>query len=259
MPENKTTGRKSIRYSFKYTNTTKRINKMKNNLKKSLVSIIAAMGICVTAAAGIGSAACAKQATETVNTAIVRGGTAVCTVLAVNQDDLDNQDDLTEEIGDMLLESDSEESSSDGIAGKTVSFETTDLDGNPVSSEELFRDKRVTMINFWATWCPYCVAELPELEKFNNAMKAHGCQVIGVCEDGDENAEEARRILSENGVTYTNLVFTENMNSMFPHQLLPTTYFVDSEGRILTEPVTGCDFEELTDKLSEAVEITGVE
>ena len=118
MPENKTTGRKSIRYSFKYTNTTKRINKMKNNLKKSLVSLIAAMGICVTAAAGFGSAACAKQATEAVNTAIVRGGTAVCTVLAVNQDDLDNQDDLTEEIGDMLLESDSEEPSSGG----TVSY-----------------------------------------------------------------------------------------------------------------------------------------
>ena len=91
MPENKTTGRKSIRYSFKYTNTTKRINKMKNNLKKSLVSLISAMGICVTAAAGFGSAACAKQATEAVNTAIVRGGTAVCTVLAVNQDDLDDQ------------------------------------------------------------------------------------------------------------------------------------------------------------------------
>ena len=232
---------------------------MKNNLKKSLVSLIAAMGICVTAAAGFGSAACAKQATEAVNAAIVRGGTTVCTVLAANQDDLDNQDDLTEEIGDMLLEPDSEEHSSGGIAGKTVSFETTDLDGNPVTSEELFRDKKVTMINFWATWCPYCVAELPELEKFNNAMQAHGCQVIGVCEDGDENAEEARRILSENGVTYTNLVFTENMASMFPHQLLPTTYFVDSEGKILTEPVTGCDFEELTDKLSEAVEIAGVE
>ena len=84
---------------------------MKNNLKKSLVSLIAAMGICVTAAAGFGSAACAKQATEAVNAAIVRGGTTVCTVLAANQDDLDNQDDLTEEIGDMLLEPDSEEHS----------------------------------------------------------------------------------------------------------------------------------------------------
>lgn len=72
MPENKTTGRKSIRYSFKYTNTTKRINKMKNNLKKSLVSLISAMGICVTAAAGFGSAACAKQATEAVNSFVTK-------------------------------------------------------------------------------------------------------------------------------------------------------------------------------------------
>ena len=45
---------------------------MKNNLKKSLVSLISAMGICVTAAAGFGSAACAKQATEAVNSFVTK-------------------------------------------------------------------------------------------------------------------------------------------------------------------------------------------
>ena len=228
---------------------------IKNNLKKRLVSLMAAALMCVSAAAGFGSAACAKQVSN-VDTGTSRAYAKAIAESAVLTDD---QEDPMEALMEMLFGPDSGYSSGDDSVGNTVSFETTDLDGNPVSSEELFRDKRVTMINFWATWCPYCVAELPELEKFNNAMKAHGCQVIGVCEDGDENAEEARRILSENGVTYTNLVFTENMASMFPHQLLPTTYFVDSEGRILTEPVTGCDFEELTDKLSEAVEIAGVE
>ena len=235
---------------------------MKNNLKKSLVSLIAAMGICVTAAAGFGSAACAKQVTEAGNPAIVKSCIAAGTVWANDQDD---QDDLTEEMRDMLLESDSEEPSdpeepsADGIVGKKVSFETTDLDGNPVKSEDLFRDKKVTVINFWATWCPHCIDELPGLEDISKTLEAHGCQVIGICENGDEDAEEAKTVLSENGVTYKNLVFTEKMNDTIPHELLPTTYIVDSEGRILTEPVIGCDFEVLTDRLAEVLEREGVE
>ena len=77
--------------------------------------------------------------------------------------------------------------------------------------------------------------------------------------DFDGQEKDLFEILSENGVTYKNLVFTEKMNDTIPHKLLPTTYIVDSEGRILTEPVIGCDFEVLTDRLAEVLEREGVE
>lgn len=47
--------------------------------------------------------------------------------------------------------------------GEQFTFETTDLDGNVVTSAALFAGHKVTMINIWATWCDPCKNELPEL------------------------------------------------------------------------------------------------
>ncbi|MBQ3381437.1 MAG: TlpA family protein disulfide reductase [Oscillospiraceae bacterium] len=49
---------------------------------------------------------------------------------------------------------------SDPFRDLKISFETRDLDGNPVSSEDLFKQNTITMLNFWATWCGPCKAEL---------------------------------------------------------------------------------------------------
>ena len=43
------------------------------------------------------------------------------------------------------------------LIGKTLRFETTDVDGNPVKSEDIFKENDITMINIWATWCGNCV------------------------------------------------------------------------------------------------------
>ena len=51
------------------------------------------------------------------------------------------------------------------MVGKVFSFEGTDLDGNPIKSEDIFSAHAVTMINFWATWCGPCRKELEELGK----------------------------------------------------------------------------------------------
>lgn len=66
---------------------------------------------------------------------------------------------------------------------KIVSFETVDLDGNPVTSEELFVDHDVTVINIWATWCINCKQEMEELEALNKEWADKGCQIIGICDD----------------------------------------------------------------------------
>ena len=50
-----------------------------------------------------------------------------------------------------------------GTETTTVEFETVDLDGKTVSSRELFAENKVTMINFWGTFCGPCIREMPEL------------------------------------------------------------------------------------------------
>lgn len=142
--------------------------------------------------------------------------------------------------------------------GNKISFETKDLDGNTVTSEELFAQNKVTMVNIWATWCGPCKNELSELEKMNTEIEAKGCKIIGICDDATEGAgtvEEAKSILKEKSVHYLNLQQTAEIKSLLPPLAFPTTYFVDSEGRLLTEPVVGALFSEYHARLDEALEI----
>lgn len=127
-------------------------------------------------------------------------------------------------------------------AGQQVSFTTTDLDGNFVSSEELFSQNEVTMVNFWATWCGYCVGELPELEQIHQQLQSMGCGVVGVLTDGqdEDDVEEAKQDVLDAGVTYPVILAPENAGEMFDlGNGLPITYFVDSSGAIVGVPITG--------------------
>ena len=145
--------------------------------------------------------------------------------------------------------------------GDVLTFETTDLDGNPVKSEDLFAGHKVTMINIWGTWCTHCIIELPDLEELSHELEEKGCQLVGLCDDalgGDEAIlTEAKRILEENGVTYTNIVQTEDLQQTLQLSAFPTTYFVDSEGKVLTLPVVGRDIDQYRARIDEALAIVG--
>lgn len=145
--------------------------------------------------------------------------------------------------------------------GDVLSFETTDLDGNPVKSEDLFAGHKVTMINVWGTWCTHCIIELPDLEELSHELEEKGCQLVGLCDDalgGDEAIlTEAKQILEENGVTYTNIVQTEDLRQTLQLSAFPTTYFVDSEGKVLTLPVVGRDIDQYRARIDEALAIVG--
>ena len=145
--------------------------------------------------------------------------------------------------------------------GDVLTFETTDLDGNPVKSEDLFAGHKVTMINVWGTWCTHCIIELPDLEELSHELEEKGCQLVGLCDDalgGDEAIlTEAKRILEENGVTYTNIVQTEDLQQTLQLSAFPTTYFVDSEGKVLTLPVVGRDIDQYRARIDEALAIVG--
>lgn len=139
--------------------------------------------------------------------------------------------------------------------GQTVSFSTTDLQGNPVSSDEIFSGNKVTMINLWATWCGPCKRELPELAKMSGEIQDKGCRLIGICLDAEKEgkAEKAISLLSDAGADYLNLVGTSEINDLFPTISIPATFFVDSSGCILTEPVVGAYLDEYPRRLEEAL------
>ena len=143
--------------------------------------------------------------------------------------------------------------------GDTVSFETTDLDGNVVTSDEIFAQAKVTMINLWATWCGPCKGELPELGEMAKEFEAQGCQIIGIVIDGAEEgkADIAKSLLADAGAEYLNVAAPENLDDVIPTTSFPTTFFVDSEGHLLADPILGAAVDQYPETLAEVLAALG--
>ncbi len=127
------------------------------------------------------------------------------------------------------------------VIGRVIRFETVDLDGNPVTSEELFGQNEITMVNFWGTWCHYCVEELDELAAIHTSLQAKGCGIVGILEDADnpEKVELAHRLMAENGTNYPNVALSADMDILEEITGYPTSFFVDRSGVILCPAVVG--------------------
>ena len=121
--------------------------------------------------------------------------------------------------------------------GKVISFTAMDLDGNEISSAEIFGQHEVTMVNIWATWCGPCIGELAELQKINTRFLEKDCAVVGLLTDNDIDA--CRSLMKENGVTYQVVRAPANFSNYFPVDAIPTSFFVDREGRFLGTKIVG--------------------
>jgi thiol-disulfide isomerase/thioredoxin len=138
-------------------------------------------------------------------------------------------------------------------AGTGISFKTTDIEGNPIDTAELFGSRKVTMVNIWETSCGFCIGELPDLIKMNKDFQAKDAQIVGIVYDAmeDDLIEEARDIVNDLGVDYVTLLPTAEIRELFKVQSFPTTYFVNEKGEILGEPVLGAaldKFPEMVDR-----------
>ena len=161
--------------------------------------------------------------------------------------------DVAQEPGDdaASVPADSDMAAPSGSGQKFPAFEGKDLEGNEVTSEELFSGNAVTVVNFWFTTCNPCVGELAELDGLNQELAQKGGALIGVNAftlDGDEGAiSEAKDILTKKGVTYQNVYFPSDSEAgKFTANIFayPTTYVVDRSGNIVGDPIVGA----ITDK-----------
>ncbi len=148
-----------------------------------------------------------------------------------------------------------------GLPGQVLSFKTTDIDGNTVTSADLFRDNQITMVNLWGTWCHNCVDEMAELAEIHTRLREKGCGIVGVETERkpiDTMADEIRSLLEEKGTNYPNVIMPADNEIFSRINGFPTTFFVDSEGRILTVPISGAmvaEYEPAVDKLLNGLEI----
>lgn len=105
-----------------------------------------------------------------------------------------------------------------------------DLSGRTVRLTD-FKGK-VVLLNFWATWCPPCRAEIPELVKWQREYRSQGLQVIGV-NYPPTNRREVRSFLRELKVNYPVLLGHKKTKALFDAgETLPFSVVIDREGKV---------------------------
>ncbi len=142
-------------------------------------------------------------------------------------------------------------------------IDTETLDGDSFTFEDI-TENELTMINVWATWCPPCVAELPELQELRDAYAEQGVEVIGVLADSiwevgerDDDAIAAGKKLLENaGVSYRVLipdaVLQEKLINFMEY--FPTTFFFNADGELVDAVVGSNSYEGWSAVLDEILE-----
>ncbi|MEF3318199.1 TlpA disulfide reductase family protein [Peptoniphilus grossensis] len=117
-------------------------------------------------------------------------------------------------------------------------FQTMDImDGNVIKSEEFYKEKSLTLVNVWGTFCGPCKEEMPDLAKLYEDYKDK-VNFLGVVVDTnvsmDTNVGEAQQIIKDSGVNYKNIMPNPTTEDTLVNiTAMPTTFFVNKEGKIL--------------------------
>ena len=123
--------------------------------------------------------------------------------------------------------------------GGAHAFTAETLDGGSFTHEDIAA-KDLTIINFWGTFCPPCLAEMPDLAGFAKALPDN-VQLITVCTDALGNEGKAKALLELAG--YEGITLTggdEAFGKMLEDiQAVPTTIFLDSQGNQVGDAVIG--------------------
>ena len=123
-------------------------------------------------------------------------------------------------------------------------FSAEDIEGNKIDNS-IFKENKVTLVNVWATWCGPCVNELPEIQKVYSELKDKGIGVVGIVADGSDAKDTAKELIELDSLTYKMIIPDSNLEKKLISTLrgFPTSYVVDSEGKILGMKLGGMNTE----------------
>lgn len=116
------------------------------------------------------------------------------------------------------------------MAASAPAFALKDIRGRTVRLGD-YKGK-VLLINFWATWCPPCRAEMPALVKLQKQYQSRGLQIIGITSPPYQRSS-VRAMARHLGVNYLVLFGKHNVSAAYDvGEVMPTTIVVDRQGRI---------------------------
>jgi peroxiredoxin len=128
------------------------------------------------------------------------------------------------------------------IKTKAPDFKLKDLNGEELSLSDL-KGKKV-FLNFWATWCPPCKEEMPQIQKLYNETKDSDLVIITV--EIQEQLSQVKSFIDNN--KYSFKVLLDSNQSVAPKykiSVIPTSYFIDQDGYIISQRSGGMSIDEM--------------
>ena len=125
------------------------------------------------------------------------------------------------------------------LGERVPNFTLRDETGKVVALSE-FRGQ-IVVLNFWATWCPPCIDEMPSLNEFAEKYQGNGIQVIGL--SVDENVAAYEEFLASNQISFLTLRDpAHNTSDIYGTFRFPETYIIDREGRLARKVIGAIDW-----------------
>jgi len=119
------------------------------------------------------------------------------------------------------------------------SFEVERLDTGETVTLEAFKGKTI-LLNFWATWCPPCIAEMPSLEKLYQANKDKDFLVIGIA--SQDSKKDVQEFITASNITFPILLDPKGVGTQkLELGGFPETFLLDKEGKfkLISDPKGG--------------------
>ena len=129
------------------------------------------------------------------------------------------------------------------VSEKSLKFTAENLALETVDNS-IFADKDLTVLNVWGTFCGPCIQEMPELGEWQREMPEN-VQIVGLVADisGKEDQEHidyANLILEKTNAQFTNIIPNSDFSDLLSGvSAVPTTFFINKEGKIVGKPVVG--------------------
>ncbi|MBQ2667810.1 MAG: TlpA family protein disulfide reductase [Clostridia bacterium] len=142
-------------------------------------------------------------------------------------------------------EMEAESSTAENAPMDAPDFTVEDLDGNPVNLSD-FKGKPV-VLNFWASWCPPCKSEMPDFDDVYAQVGEDVHFMMVNLTDGDrETVATASAYVESQGYSFP-VYYDTAMQAAIAYQVMsvPTTYFIDADGRLIARASGAIDAETL--------------
>jgi peroxiredoxin len=134
-------------------------------------------------------------------------------------------------------------------AKQAPDFELETLDGSRVRLSD-YRGQ-VVMLNIWATWCPPCVRETPRLVRLANTYADDGLVVLGMNTTYQDDREKVAQFARDQQISYAILLDTTGEpGQQYRSRLMPSTYLIDRDGKIVYTRVGEIDEAALDEQIA---------